>query len=100
MFQILVRGVSIESRVAMLVEAARTPPSLTPTPNKSGFQSTGGNWKSRERETGWEREWERERETGTGICTKSEETTAPRSLFTNSSRDDSATALTAILFTN
>ena len=28
------------------------------------------------------------------------ETTAPRSLFTNSSRDDSATALTAILFTN
>ena len=41
-----------------------------------------------------------QRETGTGICTKREETTAPRSLFTNSSRDDSATALTAILFTN
>ena len=28
------------------------------------------------------------------------ETTAPRSLFTNSSKDDSAMALTAILFTN
>ena len=28
------------------------------------------------------------------------ETTAPRYLFTNSSRDDSATALTEILFTN
>ena len=37
---------------------------------------------------------------GTGICTKIEETTAPRSLFTDSSRDDSVTAVTAILFTN
>ena len=41
----------------------------------------------------------RERETETGICTKREETTAPRSLFTNSSRDDYVTVLTAILFT-
>ena len=50
-----------------------------------------GNWKSREQETG----------TGTGICTKlREETTAKIFLLTNSSRDDSATTLTAILFTN
>ena len=37
---------------------------------------------------------------GNGNLHKTEETTAPRSLFTNSSSDDSATVLTAILFTN
>ena len=42
-----------------------------------------------------------EREMGTGNGNgKREETTAPRSLFANSSRDDSVMALTAILFTN